>query len=90
MAGKGKRSLTAYITQNQPTHAFVLVLLLLRGGLRRFKVKEFSVREIVPYPIQLSWEGDEDVMADGAADSPCTAGEGKVECEGEPGNRGWA
>eukprot|EP00752_Nemacystus_decipiens_P011694 g10378.t1 len=38
---------------------------------KRFKVKEFAVREIAPYPIQLSWEGDDDVMADGGgADTP--------------------
>lgn len=38
----------------------------------RFKVKEFSVVEIVPYPIRLSWEGD--AGADGG-DKMATGGE---------------
>ncbi|CAM9772641.1 unnamed protein product [Scytosiphon promiscuus] len=41
---------------------------------KRFKVKEFAVREIAPYPIKLSWEGDA-AAAGAAADSMATGEE---------------
>lgn len=41
----------------------------------RFKVKEFSVVEIVPYPICLSWEGQGSAPG---ADSMATGGETKI------------
>ena len=43
----------------------------------RFKVKEFLVREIVPYPIQLSWEGDATVAEGDAGERRTRTIDGK-------------
>lgn len=46
----------------------------LPGGLvwGRFKVKDFAIKEVVPYAICLSWEGE---AAGGGGDSMATGGE---------------
>ncbi|CAM9352873.1 unnamed protein product [Pylaiella littoralis] len=46
---------------------------------KRFKVKEFLVREIVPYPIKLSWEGDAAAAEAAAAGDAMLAGDGEDE-----------
>lgn len=43
----------------------------------RFKVKEFNIVEIVPYPICLSWEGD---GAGPGAEGAATGGELLMRC----------